>query len=363
MQSERRLSPPQDHWLSFSSFSSYRNAIYGVAALWIVMFHGMGLSYIQMPESLWLLDKTFRMGNVAVDIFIFLSGVGLYFSFSKGPKLGDFYKKRFVRVYIPYLLMTLPYIIYCLVDGQIDVPLMIKAILTINFWTNETTPIDFWYISLVLVLYLLYPLIYKFMFRPVKKGKLSQGKREFIRMLMLVLVTLAVSLILFYFVKDVYVVIDRALSRIAAFIVGCYFGKLVKEKKRFNIVFLILSVAVFIGAYPLYVGAESLLHGVWARYYGSLTGIALVFILSQLFILLSYIKIDKILAFFGAFSLEIYIMSILGRKLFYNSEYYVEGGHNFRNYMIWMVVSIVAAYAVYWIEKPITKLLLRKRKE
>ena len=357
MNEERKLSPFRENFLNYGSFSCYRNAIYGIAILWVVMFHGVALSKLEIGENLLFLDRTFRMGNVAVDMFIFMSGIGLYFSFSKGPKLHDFYIKRLVRVYVPYLLMTLPYIIYCFADGQIDLPLMIKAIFTVNFWTGESTPIDFWYISLLLALYLLYPLFFLILFRPAK-GRLSQENCELIRMLIMVAVSVGFSMLLFFCFSSAYVILARAVSRITVFIIGCYVGKLVKQKKRFNIVFPILSLAVFIGAYPLYVGENSILRGVWGRYYGSLTGIALVFLLSQLFILLSYIKLDKVFAFFGQFSLEIYVMTILGRKIFYNTPLYQEGEHVLRWYLIYMAVSVLAAYAVFWIEKPIAKLIL-----
>lgn len=365
MKEGRKLSPYREYFLNFSSFSQYRNAIFGVAALWIVLFHGVSLTNIdnQIDEKYFLISQTLHMGNVAVDMFIVLSGMGLYYSFSKKPRLGDFYVKRLVRVYVPYLLMTLPYILYYFlnkeiaVEKQIDLPLMIKAILTVNFWTGESSPIDFWYVSLILVLYLLYPLIFLFLFRPVK-GKMSQGKAEFIRFLILTLFTIGVAVLIAYCFKDAYAILSRALSRITAFVIGCYIGKLVKEKKKFSIIFLILSVAIFVGAYYMYVGETAILKGIWARYYGSLTGIALVFIFSQLFIPLSYFKLDKILGFFGKFSLEIYIMSIIGRKIYYISGYYMTD-HAVRWYLIYMAGAILAAYLVSLIEIPISKLLLR----
>lgn len=362
MNEERKPSPFRENFLNLGSISQYRNALYGVAILWIVMFHGVALENLEIGENFFFFDQTFRMGNVAVDMFMLLSGICLYFSYSKGPKLGDFYLKRVVRVYIPYLLMTLPYIIYCFVDGQIDLPLMIKAIFTVNFWTGESTPIDFWYISLLLVLYLLYPLFFLILFRPAT-GKLSQGAGELIRMLIMVAVSFALSMVIFFCMSSVYVVLARALSRITVFLFGCYLGKAVKEKRRFHWIFLVLSLLILIGAYPLYVGENSILRGIWGRYYGSLTGVAVVLLLSQLFILLSYIKLDKVFGFFGSFSLEIYVMTILGRKIFYNTPLYQEGEHVLRWYLIFMAVSILAAYAVFWIEKPIAKLILGSKKK
>ena len=350
-----------EYKLNFGSFSYFRNAIYGFAALWIVIFHGEILANIraEFDPSIRLITDTIDMGNIGVDVFVFLSGIGLYFSYSKKPKLGTFYYKRFVRVYIPYLIMTLPYIIYFYVVGEMDLSLMIRTILTLNTWTGEIDPVDFWYVSAILVFYLLYPLIFRLVFREKKAGKLSQEKAEFWRMITLVLMMLAVSVIFYYTSADIYNMYSRMLSRFATFIVGAYAGKLVKEKKPFHEGFLIASIVILAGAYPLY--ECDILPGVWARFYGSLTGIALVFLLSQFFLLVSEWKIDRFFAFFGTFSLEIYVLSIIARRIYYYTPWYTDG-YAFLHYMIVMVFTIFVAWLVSKIEQPIFKLLLKPKK-
>lgn len=361
MHSESKSSTVKANLLNYASFSAHRNAIYGMAALWIVLFHGTTLEKVARFEPLFLYN-TINMGNIGVDVFILLSGIGLYFSYSKSPRLGEFYRKRFVRVYIPYLLMTLPYIITIFVNGEIDLGLFIRAIFTVNFWTGEKKPIDFWYISAILVFYLLYPLIHRFIFRRKLKherqtGGISTGKREFLRMLLLAAVPIAIGAVMFYCCYDIYIIIDRVPSRLAVFVIGTYMGRLVKEKRRFNPIFLIAAVLIVVGSYPLY--QDMLLVGFWNRCYGSLTGIALVYIWSQIFTLLSVIRADKIFAFFGTFSLEIYIIAILFRKLFVKTEWY--DGYVMEHYVIAMLIALAAAWLVSLIEKPILKLLLKSR--
>lgn len=351
-----------EYKLNFGSFSYFRNAIYGFAALWIVIFHGVLLYNIrsEFDPSIRLIRDSIDMGNIGVDVFVFLSGICLYFSYSKKPKLGSFYYKRIVRVYIPYLIMVLPYIIYFFVAGEIDLWLMIKTILTVNTWTGEIDPIDFWYVSAILVFYLLYPLIFRFIFRKNPKGKMPQRKAEFWRMITLVIISFAVSVTIYYTLPDVYNVISRMLSRFTVFIIGTYVGKLVKEKKPFHEAFLIASVVILAGTYPLY--ECDILPGVWSRYYGSLTGIALVFLLSQFFILTADLKIDRFFAFFGAFSLEIYVLSIIARRIYYYTPWYTDG-YAFLHYMIVMVFTIFIAWVVSKIEQPIFKLLLKPKKK
>ena len=333
--------------LNFSSLSLYRNALYGVAALWIVLFHGVILDKVDFSGGLRFFGDTLKLGNIGVDIFVLLSGMGLFFAYSKKPKLAGFYYKRFLRIYLPYFLMGVPYLVYTcfVIDSRPWV--FVTKVLTVNYWMGETTPLKLWYVPVILVFYLIYPLIHKWIF--------LREKNALLRMLLLAALSFALSYLLFRFSKDLYDRYDAALPRLTVFIIGCYFGKLVKEKRRIPVWAVIVSVAVIAGAYPLY--ANTALHGLWRRYYGSLTGVALTIVLSQLFVDLSLLKLDRFFAFFGAFSLEIYIATVIVRSLFTKSSFY--GGHVFNNYLIWMAGAVLAAYLISLLEKPLLKLFMK----
>ena len=136
--------------LNYSSLSVYRNAIYGAAALWIVLFHGMALGKVHFGGSMKLIGYVLSMGNISVDIFVLLSGIGLYYSLSKKPKLGSFYLRRLLRIYLPYLLLAVPYIVYRSLIVEHNIPQFIKAALAINYWTYEDEPIVFWYVPSII---------------------------------------------------------------------------------------------------------------------------------------------------------------------------------------------------------------------
>lgn len=79
---------------SFSLISKYRPEIYGIAALWIVFLHeiafkGMGEGISN--NFLRLLIQLLREGDVGVDVFIFLSGVSLYFALEKSQPWVTFF--------------------------------------------------------------------------------------------------------------------------------------------------------------------------------------------------------------------------------------------------------------------------------
>ena len=337
--------------LNFSSLSLYRNAVYGVAAIWIVLFHGVILDKVEFSASLSFFKDTLELGNIGVDIFLLLSGIGLYFSYSKKPRLGQFYYRRFVRIYLPYLLIAIPYLVYaCLIRSRL-IGIFIMKVFTVWFWVGDDKPLKLWFIPAMLLFYLLYPLIYKVIF--------FREKGAFLRTLLLVLLTFGLTVIAFYYAKDFYSRFDQVLPRLGVFILGCYLGKLVKEKRRMPVLVVIIGMMVIAGAYPLY--ARAVLHGVWRRYYGSLTGVALTFVLPQLFVGLSRIKLDKFFAFFGGFSLEIYLATIVARTIYSKTTFY--GDHAWRNYLIAMAGAMVIAYLISMLEKPILKALMPVKKK
>ena len=64
-----------------NNLSLWRTQLMGVAALMILVCHAAA-SHVLMPH--WL-GKLMDLGNYGVDIFLMLSGLGLYYSLSKKP--------------------------------------------------------------------------------------------------------------------------------------------------------------------------------------------------------------------------------------------------------------------------------------
>ena len=76
-----------------NSLTEYRNELFGIATLMIVLCHSV--SIVPFPESL---GHLISYGTMGVNIFLFLSGIGLYYSLKNNGDYLEFYKKRFVRV-------------------------------------------------------------------------------------------------------------------------------------------------------------------------------------------------------------------------------------------------------------------------
>lgn len=155
--------------IELSTISRYRGELMGAAMLFIILFH------VYLPRA----DAFFglrRMGNVGVDMFFFLSGLGLWFSWTKLLKsdsssglpspsrriregLVSFYQRRFRRIYPAWLIMaSLFYIPDFLNHGghSVSVVDMLGDILVNwDFWLHDE--LTFWYIPATMMLYLVAP--------------------------------------------------------------------------------------------------------------------------------------------------------------------------------------------------------------
>lgn len=135
-----------------SDVSRHRNALYGLAALWILLYH----MRIPIPDHPVLAPlKWFKeMGPAGVDIFALLTGMGLYRSMCKAPALRSFYGRRFARVALPTTLVTLLFAyFYRLTPVE-----LVCMLLIFPYWLGFSVP---WYSAFILTMYLFYPLVYR----------------------------------------------------------------------------------------------------------------------------------------------------------------------------------------------------------
>ena len=131
-----------------------RKEIFGLATITILLFH-LNI-YVPSPQPFaFFLAK----GNIGVDVFLMLSALGLYNSIRKNT-IPQFYKHRFLRVFLPYLLGGAVYFIWYdfsyLKDGFLQ---FILNLSTLNYWKTNIHPL--WYVALLLVIYAVYPLLYQ----------------------------------------------------------------------------------------------------------------------------------------------------------------------------------------------------------
>ena len=94
---------------SFQIISKYRTVLMGLAILSIIFFHYTE-DCVTYEYNLRFFIRAYKqyVGSCGVDVFLFLSGLGVYYSFKKRPDKKIFYKKRFMRVLVPYFIIAIP---------------------------------------------------------------------------------------------------------------------------------------------------------------------------------------------------------------------------------------------------------------
>lgn len=190
------------------TFFKYRNVWLGVAALWILLYHTR--LEIPMPGF----DLLRRLGYGGVDICLFASGVGGYFSLDKDPHVGRFLKRRLKRLAPAYLLFIAAWLVYKLATVGMPAYAVVGNLLGIQSligWDHHFN----WYIS-ALVLY--YPLM------PLLKKAVDKG--NFLCQLGMLLLLTALSAC-FWNIPG-YIVIA---ARLPVIYLGMLFGKMGRKEK------------------------------------------------------------------------------------------------------------------------------------
>ena len=89
----------------YNLMSRYRTHLMGLAMLWVIFFHSSII--IHNP----IIDFVKSIGYGGVDIFLMLSGLGLYYSYRKCSNPVSFYKRRVFRILPTYIPIVLGYYI------------------------------------------------------------------------------------------------------------------------------------------------------------------------------------------------------------------------------------------------------------
>ena len=94
------------------------------------------------------------MGCIGVDLFLLVSGFGLYCSYSKNSNTLQFYKKRFIRTWLPFILTTA---VVAIIYGKSLSGFLCEST-TINYFIGKSFWL--WYMPCIFVLYLMFPVFY-----------------------------------------------------------------------------------------------------------------------------------------------------------------------------------------------------------
>ncbi len=206
---------------AFSLISKYRTVLMGVAILAILFCHAStslrthGMELTRLAN--WLIILT-----VGVDVFMFLSGFGLYYSLSRNYySYAAFIKKRFLRI-IPYycVLAGITYLIVALRNSYPAVRLF-EDFFFISWGKRKTT--KYWFILAILVFYAVFPLVYQVIQRC--------GEKWIFSYLLFFVVYWLITAAMNHF-GDWYMNYRIAIERFPIFVLGACCGKMSLRGKR-----------------------------------------------------------------------------------------------------------------------------------
>lgn len=269
---------------SIKDISTYRSELMGWAIIWIMMLH---FTFTQIKP----LGFIAQYGFAGVEIFMTVSGLGLYFSLDKNSNIWIFYRKRVFRIFPTYYILGILASILLFHDNILN---YLYRYSTVGFWTSG--PYWEWFVPSIVVLYIIAPLL---------KKTIDNGR--FIIIVSLSIIIYAVS----YFIianeiieaKDPHFFL---LYRIPAFMFGMVNAYWIKSNTSIKYYFLLLLIGLpcFALLFPHH-------HEIYNYKYFSLVFLLPLFLIC--FIIISkYIRfIIPIIATIGSASLEIYLIQAI----------------------------------------------------
>lgn len=342
--------------MDWGFLSKYRSEIMGVCCLWIILHH----NFCTFPDAFYGLRRFAEFGNIGVDVFLLLSGVGLYFSRRKKTTLREYYLRRFVRVLIPYLLIALPYWIWLESIAPEESFLLNVTMLSFPLYGS----IDTWYIFAILMFYFVAPVVFWLLERK-KLFYFRMNRHEMA--LLLIFGIIVVCFFLRKFTPVFYDNFEIALTRFAVFVLGCYMGEFVffshsKSDKKVSGEVALYSI-MFLMLYWLFRETSSLSE-IWLRFSFIPVAICVCICVSYFMERFSYQgKMRRFFCYLGERSLEIYLSHVLIRDVFwhYYPEYLFDS-QRILDYLLVIIISIGWSEIVHRVSQWLSKGILRDRK-
>lgn len=229
--------------IELANISRFRGELMGAAMLFIILFH------VALPRE----DAFFglrRMGNVGVDMFLFLSGIGLWFSWTKNPDVRHFFVRRYLRIYPAWIIIACLFYIPRFEGGDLWAWVDLVGDISINwdFWLHDE--LNFWYIPATMMLYLFAP------------GYMELIKRHPIyRWLPVVMIMWC---ILVQYVTPIHHAVGHLeifWSRVPIFFIGINMGEMVRSRKQLPPDAVWLLLVTFLMTFGTCLYLEQVRHG------------------------------------------------------------------------------------------------------
>ena len=336
--------------LTYEIVSKYRTLLMGIAIITILIFHFVEdcHSANHNYEGLIRLYKI-CIGSSGVDIFLLLSGFGLYYSFKKNNNIKEFYTKRFTKILIPYLIVAIPGIFFK--DIIFNNGTIIDFLKDITFVSIITDGVRWhWYIFFIGLCYLIFPYIYKVF--DSSKDEITDHMRLTSMFSFITIICIMLQL----YCKPVFNNTNIFMLRFFPFICGVLLGKYAYQKKEIKKSHIVIA---FLGLFLIWLAKDTNI--ILVRYTLFIVNTCLYFVGLLILNKLSNLKIHdisvKIIGWFGKYSLEIYLVHVTIRVFF---KYLGYPTYILKNEIIFIILTLVLSVILNRISSKISTYITKK---
>lgn len=318
------------------NISRFRGELMGAAMLFIILFH----VWLSRGDAFYGLR---RCGNVGVDIFLFLSGVGLWYSWIKNPSLKHYFIRRYIRIYPAWLIIACLYYIPRFPKGGNIIDLLGDILINWDFWLN--CELHFWYIPAIMMLYTIAPFYMKLII-----------KHPFYRWTPLLAVIWCVMVQWVIPINEAVGHLEIFWSRVPIFLIGINMGQYIKEKRTIDGQAVWLLIVIFLMTFGSCIYLEQERHGHFPLFVERMLYIP--FTITSVLLLNRIFRrtptwFNNFCKFFGAISLEAYLIHVQF-VLAYIQPYRL--GY-WPTFCIVVALTIPLAWLLHQLTQPIQKLI------
>ena len=283
--------------IELSNISRFRAEQMGAAMLFVILFHVA----LDRGDPFYGLR---RCGNVGVDIFLFLSGVGLWFAWAKNPSVRHFYLRRLMRIVPTWLVCATAFYLPDYLGPQKFSRSIVDLLgdITINwdFWLHDE--LTFWYVPAIMALYLAAPWYMRLV-----------SRHPMYRWLPLLMVVWCVMVEWVLPIHHAVGHLEIFWSRVPIFFIGINFGPLVMERRTISGDAVWLLLVTFLMTFGTCLYLEQVRHGHFPLFVERMLYIPFtvctVLVMNRIFRRTPQ-WVNRSLAFVGALSLEAYLIHI-----------------------------------------------------
>ncbi len=195
--------------------SKYRSVLMGLAIIWVVWFHSrIKIDFLPVQTFNYVLLFMKRIGYGGVDVFLLLSGMGIYNSLEKND-IAKYIKNRLLRI-VPFWWLYLMIRVACgrFIFGEyMTKPEILGFASFTGYWLNMSHQGN-WYVYAIILFYLISPVFYSL---------IKTSEKKFLMTLMLMTVSLLISFS--FFENDKLVIF----SRVPVYIMGMYISSSLRD--------------------------------------------------------------------------------------------------------------------------------------